>query len=94
MFCLLADIEIRTLTDYRKSLQDPLRGILKEGYSMQTGTTAMQVFKSGDAATGVPVLVSLYNKMRADPLAVDRLTFIIAGLNSRRREDWTRFRYP
>ena len=71
MFCLLADIEIRKLTDNRMSLQDALRGILKDGYSMQADTTAMQVFKSGDAATGVPVLVSLYEKMRADPVSVD-----------------------
>ena len=71
MFCLLADIEIRKLTDNRMSLQDALRGILKDGYSMQADTTAMQVFKAGDAATGVPVLVSLYEKMRADPAPVD-----------------------
>jgi hypothetical protein len=71
MFCLLADIEIRKLTDNRMSLQDALRGILKDGYSMQADTTAMQVFKSGDTATGVPVLVSLYEKMRADPVPVD-----------------------
>ena len=71
MFCLLADIEIRKLTDNRMSLQDALRGILKDGYSMQADTNAMQVFKSGDAATGVPVLVSLYENMRADPVPVD-----------------------
>ncbi len=71
MFCLLADIEIRKLTDNRMSLRDALRGILKDGYSMQADTTAMQVFKSGDAATGVPVLVTLYEKMRADPVPVD-----------------------
>jgi hypothetical protein len=71
MFCLLADIEIRKLTNNRKSLQDALRGILKDGYSMQADTTARQVFKSGDAATGVPVLVSLYDKMRSDPAPVD-----------------------
>ena len=71
MFCLLADIEIRKLTDNRMSLQDALRGILKDGYSMQADTTAMQVFKAGDAATGVPVLVSLYEKMRSDPAPVD-----------------------
>ena len=71
MFCLLADIEIRKLTDNRMSLQDALRGILKDGYSMQADTTAMQVFKAGDTATGVPVLVSLYEKMRSDPAPVD-----------------------
>ena len=71
MFCLLADIEIRKLTDNRMSLQDALRRILKDGYSMQADTTAMQVFKAGDTATGGPVLVSLYEKMRSDPAPVD-----------------------
>ena len=71
MFCLLADIEIRKLTDNRKSLQDALRGILQDGYSMQTSATAMQIFESADRAVGVDVLVPLYQQMRADPFPVD-----------------------
>jgi hypothetical protein len=71
MFCLLADIEIRRLTNNQMSLRDALRGILSDGYSMKSGATPMQIFKSGDAATGVPVLVDLYQKMRADPMLVD-----------------------
>ena len=71
MFCLLADIEIRKLTNNQMSLRDALRGILADGYSMKTDATAMQIFKSGDAATGVPVLVDFYEKMRADPVMVD-----------------------
>jgi hypothetical protein len=71
MFCLLADIEIRRLTNNRMSLRDALRGILHDGYSMKADATAMQIFSSGDAATGVPVLINLYQKMRADPVLVD-----------------------
>ena len=71
MFCLLADIEIRKLTDNRKSLRDALRGILQDGYSMQTSATAMQIFESADRAVGVDVLVPLYQQMRADPFPVD-----------------------
>jgi len=71
MFCLLADIEIRRLTNNQMSLRDALRGILSDGYSMESDATPMQIFKSGDAATGVPVLVNLYQKMRADPMQVD-----------------------
>jgi hypothetical protein len=71
MFCLLADIEIRRLTNNQMSLRDALRGILSDGYSMESDATPMQIFKSGDAATGVPVLVNLYQKMRADPMLVD-----------------------
>jgi hypothetical protein len=71
IFCLLADIEIRKLTNNHMSLRDALRGILSDGYSMKADATVMQIFKSGDAATGVPVLVELYQKMRADPVPVD-----------------------
>ncbi len=71
MFCMLADIEIRKLTDNRKSLRDALRGVLDAGLSMHAEATAMQVFEAGDRATGVDVLVPLYEKMRADPFPVD-----------------------
>ena len=71
IFCLLADIEIRRLTDNRKSLRDALRGMLDDGYSMKTSAIPMQIFESGDRATGVDVLVPLYREMKADPVAVD-----------------------
>ena len=71
MFCLLADIEIRRLTDNRKSLRDALRGVLDAGFSMHASATAMQVFEAGDRATGIDVLVPLYQKMKADPHPVD-----------------------
>jgi hypothetical protein len=71
MFCLLADVEIRKLTNNRKSLQDALRGVLDDGYSMQASATPMQIFESADRATGVAVLVPLYEKMKAAPYPVD-----------------------
>jgi hypothetical protein len=71
MFCLLADVEIRKQTGNRKSLRDALRGVLADGYSMHTSATPMQIFESGDRATGVAVLVPLYEKMKADPFPVD-----------------------
>jgi hypothetical protein len=71
MFCMLADIEIRKLTNNQKSLQDALRGILEDGYSMQASATPMQIFESADRAAGVAVLVPLYQKMKADPFPVD-----------------------
>jgi len=71
IFCMLADIEIRKLTDNRKSLRDALRGVLDAGLSMHTSATVMQVFAAGDRATGVDVLVPLYQKMKADPYPVD-----------------------
>ena len=71
MFCMLADIEIRRLTDNRKSLREALRGMLDAGISMHTSTTVMQAFEAGDHATGVAVLVPLYQKMKAEPHPVD-----------------------
>jgi len=65
MFCMLADFEIRKISNNQKSLRDALRGILNDGYSMKASANAMQIFESGDRATGYPVLVNLYKKMRA-----------------------------
>jgi predicted metalloprotease with PDZ domain len=71
MFCLLADIEIRKLTDNRKSLRDALRGVLDDGYSMHASAAPMQIFAAADRATGVDVLVPLYLQMKSDPFPVD-----------------------
>ena len=71
IFCLLADVEIRKLTDNRMSLRDALRGILKAGYSMKASATPMQIFEAADKATGVPVMVNLYQEMRANPTPAD-----------------------
>ncbi len=72
IFCMLADIEIRKLTDNRKSLQDALRGVLDAGYSMHANAAGvMEIFAAGDRATGVDALVPLYLKMKTDPYPVD-----------------------
>jgi len=71
IFCMLADIEIRKLTENRLSLRDALRGVLDAGLSMHASSSAMQVFESADRAIGVDVLVPLYLKMKADPYPVD-----------------------
>ncbi len=71
IFCLLADVEIRRLTNNEKSLRDALRGVLDAGLSMHASATAMEVFEAGDHATGVAVLVPLYQKMKTDPYPVD-----------------------
>jgi hypothetical protein len=71
IFCLLADIEIRKLSDNKLSLRDALRGVLEAGLSMHSSATAMQVFEAGDNAIGMAVLVPLYQKMKADPYPID-----------------------
>mgnify|MGYP003647118682 FL=1 len=50
IFCLLADIEIRKLTENRYSLRDALKGILNAGYSMQASASPEQIFNAGDSA--------------------------------------------
>ena len=71
IFCMLADIEIRMLTDNRLSLRDALRGVLDAGLSMHASSSAMEVFESADRAIGLDVLVPLYLKTKADPYPVD-----------------------
>jgi hypothetical protein len=71
IFCMLADIEIRKLSENKLSLRDALRGVLDAGISMHSSTTAMQVFEAGDEAIGMAVLVPLYQKMKADPYPID-----------------------
>jgi hypothetical protein len=71
IFCLLADIEIRKLSDNKLSLRDALRGVLGAGLSMHGSATAMKVFEAGDNAIGMAVLVPLYQKMKADPYPID-----------------------
>lgn len=71
IFCLLADIEIRRLTDNRRSLRDALRGVLDAGLSMHASATVMEVFETGDRAVDVDVLVPLYLKMKTAPYPVD-----------------------
>ena len=71
MFCLLADVEIHSRTGNRKGLQDALRGILAAGGNMETRWPITKTFQVGDAATGVPVLIPLYNRMKDDPAPVD-----------------------
>jgi len=71
IFCMLADIEIRKLSDNKLSLRDALRGVLEAGLSMHASANAMQVFEAGDDAIGMAVLVPLYQKMKADPFPID-----------------------
>ena len=71
IFCLLADIEIRRRSNNQLSLRDALRGVFDDGMSMHNSVMAMDVFRSADRATGLDVLVPLYEKMKADPYPVD-----------------------
>jgi len=71
LFCLLADIEIRQRTANQHGLQDALRAIVTAGGSMQTSWSLRRALEVGDQATGVPVLMELYDRMKATPVEID-----------------------
>jgi hypothetical protein len=71
LFCLLADIEIRTRTQGRRSFDDALRAILAAGGNVAVRWDVAQTIAVGDAATGVTVLAELYARMALAPEAVD-----------------------
>jgi hypothetical protein len=74
LFCLVADVEIRTRTKGKKSLDDALRAIIAAGGNIATAWTMDRILEVGDAATGVPVLHEVYAKMARDPAPVDLAT--------------------
>jgi hypothetical protein len=71
LFCLMADIEIHQRTHNRYGLQDALRGIVRAGGNMEQDWPLARALKAGDEATGVPVLMELYDRMKASPVTPD-----------------------
>jgi hypothetical protein len=90
LFCLLADIEIHEKTNNQKGLQDALRGILDAGGNIQQDWDLEKALTVGDHATGVAVLMPLYQKMKDQPYPVD-LQAIWAKLGIERDGDKVRF---
>jgi predicted metalloprotease with PDZ domain len=71
LFCFLADIEIHKQTNNRKGLDDALRGILNAGGDIRYDWPIEKALTVGDQATGVSVLLPLYQKMKNQPYQVD-----------------------
>jgi hypothetical protein len=71
MFCLLADVRIRRETDNRYGLRDALRAIVIAGGNMETTWALTRALEVGDRAVGMPVLMQLYNQMKAAPVKPD-----------------------
>jgi hypothetical protein len=68
MFCLLADVRIRRQTNDRYGLRDALRAIVGAGGNMETTWPLTRALEVGDRAAGVPVLMKLYEEMKATPV--------------------------
>jgi hypothetical protein len=71
LFCLQADIAIRTHTGNRFGLQQALRAILDESGGYRAERDIDEVLRIGDAATGTQVLQDLYQQTKATPLSPD-----------------------
>jgi hypothetical protein len=71
LFCMMADIEIHRRTNNRYGLQDALRGIVRAGGNMGDDWPIARALKAGDDAIGVPVLMELYDRMKATPRTPD-----------------------
>ena len=65
------DVEIHRRTNNRFGLQDALREIIGAGGNMDYDWPLARALKAGDDAIGVPVLVELYDEMKATPVAPD-----------------------
>jgi hypothetical protein len=78
LFCFLADVEIRRRTDNRRSLDDALRGIVCAGGNVTVSWDLERAFAAGDRATGVPVLMELYERMGGQPTVPDASALLAA----------------
>ena len=62
VFFLLADIEIRTTTNSKHSLQDAMQAILRSEGTMNTDRDVYSVLRAGDKAVSGRMLETLYEK--------------------------------
>jgi hypothetical protein len=71
LFCLAADVEIRTRTKGKASLEDALRAVLADGGNISVSWTIDHVLEVGDRATGTTVLRETYDKLAMHSAPVD-----------------------
>jgi hypothetical protein len=67
LFCFDADVAIREKTKGKKSLDDALRAIVREGGNVTVSWPLARALEVGDGATGTTVLRDLYAKMKDRP---------------------------
>jgi len=71
LFCLVADVKIRSRTANRVGLQQALRSILENGGTLEHRWSVRDTLAAGDRATGVDVLIQMYEQWRAAPVQID-----------------------
>ena len=79
LFYLLADIQIRTQTNYKKGLPDALKQIVLDGGNIESVWTLDDTFSRADKGTGTKVLTTLYKQLANTPAGAD-LDFLWKGL--------------
>lgn len=85
LFCFDADMAIREKTGGKKSLDDALRAIVREGGNVTVSWPLERAFEVGDRGTGTTVLEDLYARM-ADRPPRDDLPGVFARLGVRSGE--------
>jgi hypothetical protein len=71
LFCLVADVQIRTATGNRKGLQDALRAIVAAGGTIDREWPLTRALEIGDRATGTHALTKMYGAWSTSPSPVD-----------------------
>jgi hypothetical protein len=71
LYCFLTDLEIRERTGGKKSLQDAVTAIDRAAGGIAGTWTLDRVLEIGDAATGVPAMRIVYDRMGTAPAPVD-----------------------
>lgn len=71
LYWLLCDIELRKRSGNKLGLEHALRGILAAGGNNSVRWPLAEALAIGDKATGLPVLVPQYERMKAAPYPVD-----------------------
>lgn len=90
MFCLMADVAIRERTGGKRGLIDAMRAIVAAGGNNQVEWPIEKAFAIGDKATGVPVLMEMYGKMKDAPAEMD-LAALWRSLGVRVQDDEATF---
>lgn len=90
LFCLMAELQIRTQSATRLGLQQALRALTAAGASLEQTWTIERVLSVADTGVGGSVLVGLYHRMGNAPVMVD-LEALWKDLGVVRTEDSVRF---